>query len=434
MKKILLLLFVLSSVISTAQTLRWVKLNSFPSRNTRKEDLCFIDSQTGWVVDGLGYVYKTTNGGYTWSEQRLAGVFNRCIGFTNAMNGFIGIYDTVAGSSAMYRTTNGGDNWFKFMNLPHPKPAGICGIQCVNENVIYAVGRIGDPAIVLKSTNGGNDWFHLSVDTLAKRLVDVKFFSEDTGFVSGGIGNSSISKGIILFTSNGGLSWVNTSVNAGGHVAFWKLQFTGRNFGVASFNHQSAFLQFVKTTDGGITWTLFSQPINPASFTQGIGFVNENLGWIGGSSETFETMNGGQNWSTNNFGVGINRIRFYSDTLGYAGGFGFYKYTADPYIGINENYSHVPGSFRLYQNYPNPFNPSTTIDYELSKTSFVRIKIYNTSGAEVKTILETYEAHGPNFTVWDGTDYKGNDVPSGIYYCVMEIDLKVETKKMLLVR
>ncbi len=437
MRKILLTFLFLFSIVSQAQQLRWVKISTFPSANTRCDDLCFINSSTGWVVDGHGYVYKTSNGGYSWSQKYVGG-FLRCISFKDSLNGVLGIYDTMfGGTSPLYRTTNGGNNWTGIANLPAPVSKGFCGIQWADENTIYAVGRIESPARIIKSTNGGSNWFYLNIDTsLAVRLIDVKFFTADSGFVTGGKGPYNTSVPVILFTSDGGKTWTTkfAGTNIATRQAVWKISFTNRNHAVASFNQESSYLQFAKTTDGGMSWNLFTQAINPSMFTQGIGFINENTGWIGGGSRTFYTTNGGANWTVNTFGTEVNRIRFYSDTLGYASGSSFYKYTADVNIKVNENSFAITDNFKLYQNYPNPFNPSTTISYEVPKTSLVKITIYNSIGKEVRTLKESPESPGPYQISWDGKNNSGADVSSGIYYCILKAGDFEQTRKMVLVR
>lgn len=432
LKKIFVIVIFFNSLISIAQSPRWISIASFPPGTARKDDHCFINSNTGWVVDAAGYVYKTTDGSHTWQRNFLISYWLRCIGFTDSLNGFIGVYDVPTGTSPLFRTTNGGENWFRYTNIPDPKPRGLCGISCVDKNVIYCVGRIEGPATVMKSTNGGDTWFYLNTDSLATCLVDVYFTSSDSGFITGG----KQFHPTILFTSNGGQNWTTRYLSASpsSYGAIWKIQFVNKNIGTASFNQQSSSLQFIKTTDGGQSWNLFTQIVNPETFTQGIGFKDENTGWLGGGANTYETTNGGLNWNVNNFGTSINRIRFYSDTLAYASGIGFYKYTSEKNIGINNLSSSVTKDFVVYQNYPNPFNPSTIINYEIIKGTSVKIKIYNAAGRLVKTLLDSRESAGPHQIGWDGTDNAGNYSPSGIYYYVLEAGNNLESRKMVLMR
>jgi len=56
-------------------------------------------------------------------------------------------------------------------------------------------------------------------------------------------------------------------------------------------------------------------------------------------------------------------------------------------VGLRQNNSQLPSSYRLYQNYPNPFNPITIITYEVQKLSDIKLVIYNILGAAVKTVV-----------------------------------------------
>lgn len=103
--------------------------------------------------------------------------------------------------------------------------------------------------------------------------------------------------------------------------------------------------------------------------------------------------------------------------------------------GIADNCDDVlPLTFALYQNYPNPFNPQTTIKYFLPKSSDVSLKIYNSLGQEIKTIVNKEQNAGEYSVVWNGMDNNGKGVSSGIYFYRMRSDGFTSVKRMLLIK
>ncbi len=70
----------------------------------------------------------------------------------------------------------------------------------------------------------------------------------------------------------------------------------------------------------------------------------------------------------------------------------------------------VPEAFHLDQNYPNPFNPSTTIGYQLSAKSFVRLEVFDILGREVAVLAEGEQSAGAH-TV----RFEASSLPSGVY-------------------
>ncbi len=95
---------------------------------------------------------------------------------------------------------------------------------------------------------------------------------------------------------------------------------------------------------------------------------------------------------------------------------------------VREN-NILPSEFSLYQNYPNPFNPSTTINYEIPKQSFVKLKIYDILGREVKTLVNEEKSAG-NYKV----TFDASGLASGIYFYRMQAGSFVETKKLILLK
>ena len=82
----------------------------------------------------------------------------------------------------------------------------------------------------------------------------------------------------------------------------------------------------------------------------------------------------------------------------------------------------MPTEYALSQNYPNPFNPSTVINYSLPSASDVSLKIYNTLGQEVATLVNGYQEAG-RFNV----TFNASNLASGIY--IYRINAKSNKKE-----
>jgi hypothetical protein len=101
---------------------------------------------------------------------------------------------------------------------------------------------------------------------------------------------------------------------------------------------------------------------------------------------------------------------------------------------VGEPVNGVPTTFAISQNYPNPFNPTTTIDYAVSKQSFVSVKVYNLLGQEVRTLVSEEKGIGVYQAKWDGKDNVGAEAPSGMYLYKMIAGSFSETKKMMFMK
>jgi len=88
-----------------------------------------------------------------------------------------------------------------------------------------------------------------------------------------------------------------------------------------------------------------------------------------------------------------------------------------------------PDACFLYPNYPNPFNPETTIRYEISQTSYVVIKVFDTMGRELIKLVEKQHEPGCYTIQWNALDQ-----PSGIYIVNMHAGSHVKNIKMILTR
>ncbi len=81
----------------------------------------------------------------------------------------------------------------------------------------------------------------------------------------------------------------------------------------------------------------------------------------------------------------------------------------------SNNIIETPKEYSLLGNYPNPFNPTTTIAYNLPRTSDVELKIYDILGNEVKSFFIQSQSAGTQNIVWNGTNNYYEQIASGIY-------------------
>jgi len=146
------------------------------------------------------------------------------------------------------------------------------------------------------------------------------------------------------------------------------------------------------TSPDGIAWT--KDPSNPVLPLGEAGSWDEAAAVMGRAmldGQTFKLWYAGKDAS------GIWRI-------GHA--------TAPLIVGIEDDRNAaLPAEFSLAQNYPNPFNPTTTITFNLPKSDFVNLRIYNASGQLLKSLVNEQKSAGTHSVQWDASM-----LSSGIYF------------------
>ena len=95
---------------------------------------------------------------------------------------------------------------------------------------------------------------------------------------------------------------------------------------------------------------------------------------------------------------------------------------------VDDEFS-VPSAISLISNYPNPFNPITSIKYQLSTESEVRLNIYDMNGREVATLINDNISAGYHEVSWDASEFS-----SGIYFYRLTAGDFVDTKKMIFMK
>jgi photosystem II stability/assembly factor-like uncharacterized protein/dienelactone hydrolase len=320
----------------------WKKLNTerYPGK---QDDIAFINEKEGWYVNGYGSIYHTQNGGETWEKQlEKKGTFFRCIAFVDSLRGFAGTVGTdyfpnVTDTIPLYGTSDGGKTWNP-VSYAGPYVKGLCAMDIVKEQFInhgktdykvhiYAVGRVGSPANLMVSHDGGLTWTSNSMNKDCKMLFDIKMFDKNNGFACAASDEDlEKSNAVILKTSDGGKSWKKVYQSQRPFECTWKASFPTKEVGyvtIQSYNPDSNAKQqrIAKTTDGGNTWNEINLIEDAGAREFGIGFIDENHGFVGTMNSGYETKDGGLTWAPVNLGKACNKIRIYKDANGKVYGY-----------------------------------------------------------------------------------------------------------------
>jgi photosystem II stability/assembly factor-like uncharacterized protein len=350
----------------------WQRLSAAPSSGGKQDDIWFIDKDNGWSVNGLGRIYKTTDGGNSWTLQlEKKGTFFRCIAFIDEKTGFAGnicpgYFPDVTDTVPLYKTTDGGNTWSE-VQYKGPSVKGLCAITIIRTPFInsgmldtmitlYAAGRVGSPVGLMKSTDAGKTWTSRDMSQYCSMITDIQFIDKDTGFVFGGT-NAAIqnSGSIILKTTDGGTTFRPVYTSARPYETIWKACFTNHSIGYAtilSYDPAEGRRYVAKTTNGGNSWNELLLG-SGARKEFGIAFVNDSTGWLGTDATGYFTKDGGKSWRTAALGTYANKIRIIRHDNGvtaYAIGLNIFKYSET----VNSIESAVDANGETIDLWPNP--------------------------------------------------------------------------------
>ncbi len=96
---------------------------------------------------------------------------------------------------------------------------------------------------------------------------------------------------------------------------------------------------------------------------------------------------------------------------------------------VEKEGNEIPTVFALSQNYPNPFNPETNIRFSVPQESFVTVKVFNTLGEEVMTLVNEEKTAGTY-----NVSFNAKNLTSGIYFYTIKANDFTSTKKMILMK
>jgi photosystem II stability/assembly factor-like uncharacterized protein len=397
-------------------------------------------------------------------------------------------------NNTLHITYDGGDNW---QNISFPSPDGSITDLTILDKLHFWVGT--DAGRILATTNGGAGWTLQFYDTTITEFMNyIKMFDLNNGIAMGDTKNISTNgiipgPAIFLRTTDGGNNWISVNDSAfGGYSGddWRRLDFQNIKHGYffeSGINPQKLF----KTIDGCRTWTATNYPNVGAEL---IKFYNAGLGLVinitsdGRNWKVNRTLDGCNSWETfpidsHGWPNDIEFVPGYPAQVWYIDQEGLYfsqdtgrtwteqKIYNGPLIGrdlvftdsmhgwlicdsakvfhtvnnggnptaIRKFENALPENNFLAQNYPNPFNPSTVISWQLTKSSFVTLKIYDILGKEVAMLVNEFQSAGNHSVTFNTRQIKdikhqASGYASGIYLYKLEAGEFIQTKKLVLIR
>jgi photosystem II stability/assembly factor-like uncharacterized protein len=342
-------------------------------------DVCFVNPSIIYACSGSSYVFKSTDGGYTWTQQNtgISGSILYAVDFINPEVGY------AAGQHGkIIKTIDGGNTWSLLSTGINNQ---IDQIDFKDENNgLVACGKL------LHTSDGGNTWEIKTI--IPNNIKSASIISNNTWYAVGEFG-------AILKTNNGG-----TPVELFSFTATANVNEVILNWSTATETNNSGFEIHRLTQNDSNEWN--------------------KIGFVPGHGTTTET----QHYSFTDNDVKPGKYQYKLKQIDYDGTFEYSQIVEVEIPFVNE--------FSLSQNYPNPFNPSTKIKYEIPASlnpskggTLVQLVLYDILGREV-TVLVNEEKQAGEYEV----EFNGTALPSGIYFYQLKAGQFVETKKMILLK
>lgn len=210
------------------------------------------------------------------------------------------------------------------------------------------------------------------------------------------------------------------------------LEFYSDNFFTAPTGNGNSTIEYItQNLESGIYDVYGWWPSN-SSFSYSTRFVINANGNETIVDKTQKT-NGGQ-WNFLSEAIlnsnGSITIEMSNNTTGIVAADAFRIIYRGPVSSVEEEIT--PKDFTLYQNYPNPFNAQTTIRFELKNQSKVQLRIFNSVGELVETLVDREIGSGTHEVIFDSNRHRS--IASGVYYYNLQTEGSSQTKGMILLR
>ena len=256
----------------------WVRRNPSPSAATLS-GIAALDEERSVIVGGLGAVVRTTDGGESWTEQRVDGVDQ----FTDVTVAEGDTLFAIGSPSVIFRSDDAGVSWTQ-QQVPSPRPRNLNRVAFVDANH----GWVAATEVILHTEDGGATWIPQQVPVPELfEMNAVVFVDEKNGMASG---NYWVLGSLIARTNDGGANWriVYRDPRRSHFVTVWA------GFDPDRWIAQSS-VDLLHTDDGGTTWR--TTP-SPAYYAADLRFADASRGmFVEPTTAAFITEDQGETWS-----------------------------------------------------------------------------------------------------------------------------------------
>lgn len=387
----------------------------------------FSDSLHGWIVGEPNGVFHTTDGGASWDSVIMkTGLFDNyqtCVASPSPKTVWI-TEETGLGDEYLLKSNDAGNSWDTVLTAStnHIGATYLNKVSALDSMQAWVVGDISfiaqEPPPNEKTTDGGLTWHYYTLNSNLYDLEDIEYLSDSVAMVLAGYQ--------ILYRSvTGGSSWQADTIASFGYFNSISAIDSNRIWLAGYYG------KIIKTADGGKSWiSLNNNSINTLNAIHAVDSLNV---WaIGNGGTILRSSNGGDNWDSipNPNKINLNALCFSDRNHGWIVGDSgvIIQFTNGVFTNVKSSIV-LPNSFELYQNYPNPFNPTTTISFVLKKKAFFVLEVFNLLGEKIATLASEELAAGAYTRQWNASDFA-----SGVYFCQMRSDQKLQTIKLILLR
>jgi len=430
----LISLLFLTPSISKAQTWEFVGPDSIIVNQIYvSSDTIYTGTSMSNGVNIKPGLYFSSNSGSNWIQLDSALENNNVYGFQVVSPGTL--FMLKAGT--LYKTTNHGGSWEVINNISNNPIVGF-RISPLNVSEMYCLDLefIGGGTFnnLYKSTDGGENWETLGPFPASSHGNALTFTMDLTDSMNLYVGVDDHWTSLYLYKSTDkGENWVYiTSLPLWPKAILTDYIIPNRLYTVSGpyISNEGGLNWFL--ADSGLTDTSYSISIYQERSTTNLYILRSDGIYYSGNEIVFwNLMKESKTLPIDFLDMRTMFIESISKELFLGTRHGIYRTT----ITTSVNESEIKSlHFSLNQNYPNPFNPSTTIEYQVNKSSFVSIKVFDILGNRIITLVSEERAPGKYKLV-----FNGEKLTSGVYFYVLTVETEqgeiyTEGKKMLLIK